>query len=52
MLGKNAFRVQQAPRENKPKKTGSLIWKLFKGFVKISLFIFKLLEFFDGGNSS
>jgi hypothetical protein len=52
MLDENAFRVQQAQRENKPKKTKSLIWKLFKGFVTISCFIYKLLKLFDGGDSN
>lgn len=48
MLDKNAIRVQQTQRKNKPKKTKALIWKLFKGVVKACCFIYRVWRFFEG----
>lgn len=50
MFQKNAFRVQQTQDKTKPKKTKPLVWKLFKGLVKIVYCIYRVWQFFEGDN--
>jgi hypothetical protein len=48
MKDKNVIRVQQAQKEEKPKNTTTLIWKLFKVIVKISGLVYKVWKFLEG----
>jgi len=48
MQEENDIRVQQAQQEEKPKKTKTLIWKLFKVAVKISGLIYRVWKFSEG----
>ena len=52
MLQENVIRVQQTQKEEKPKKTKSLIWKLFKGVVKIFSLIYRVWRLFEGDSES